>query len=126
LLDLVSRLQFLPAPPDLEGLRGKAIEELQRFERQAAESGAPPDRARVAHYVLCATIDDIILAAPWGAYSVCRRRLSHSSHQAFKEAWQFINSHDNNFVKKCAADAPAPVAPPSAAPPPAAPKKKKK
>ena len=47
LLDLVSRLQFLAAAPDLEGLRGKAIEELQRFERQAAESGASPDRARV-------------------------------------------------------------------------------
>jgi type VI secretion system protein ImpK len=73
LLDVVGRLQFLPTAPDLEGLRAKAIEELQRFERKLVESGAPPDRARVAHYVLCATVDDIILAAPWGTYSVWAR-----------------------------------------------------
>jgi type VI secretion system protein ImpK len=73
LLDLVSRVQFLPAAPDFDALRVKAIDELQCYERQAATEGVAADRTRVAHYVLCATIDDIILAAPWGAYSVWAR-----------------------------------------------------
>jgi type VI secretion system protein ImpK len=73
LLDLASRLKGLPASPDLDALRAKAVEELQRFERQAGERGAPQDRARVAHYVLCATIDDVILSTPWGADSVWAR-----------------------------------------------------
>jgi type VI secretion system protein ImpK len=73
LLDLASRLKGLAVAPDLDALRASVAEELQRFERQAGERGVPPDRARVLHYVLCATIDDVILAAPWGAFSVWAR-----------------------------------------------------
>jgi type VI secretion system protein ImpK len=73
ILDLVSRLNGASIAPDLEALRVRAVDEFQRFERLATESGVSPDRARVAHYVLCATIDDVILAAPWGAYSVWAR-----------------------------------------------------
>jgi hypothetical protein len=73
LLDLVGRVQFLAQPLDLEALRVKVIEELQLFERHAAAPGLAPDRTRVAHYVLSATIDDILLSAPWGAYSVWAR-----------------------------------------------------
>ncbi len=73
ILDLVSRLSGVATAPDLDALRATAVDEMQRFERQATESGASPDRARVAHYILCATIDDVILAAAWGAYSVWAR-----------------------------------------------------
>jgi len=73
ILDLVSRLRALAAAPDLDALRARVVDEFQRFERQAVEADVPADRARVAHYVLCATIDDVILATPWGAYSVWAR-----------------------------------------------------
>ena len=73
LLDLAGRLRFLPTAPDMDALRVRVIEELQQFERKVVAAGVAADRTRVAHYVLCATVDDIILSAPWGAYSVWAR-----------------------------------------------------
>ena len=53
----------------LPALRTRAVEEIRNFERVIMAAGVPPEQARAAHYALCATLDDIVLNTPWGAYS---------------------------------------------------------
>ncbi len=74
LLNLAGRLRGVSEQPNLEALRVKVIQSVKLFEQQALGSGVPPDRVRAAHYALCATIDDIVLNAPWGNYSVWARQ----------------------------------------------------
>lgn len=74
LLNLASRLRGVSEQPNLEALRVKVIQSVKLFEQQGLGGGVPPDRVRAAHYALCATIDDIVLNAPWGNYSVWARQ----------------------------------------------------
>ncbi len=74
LLNLAGRLRGVSEQPNLEALRVKVIQAVKLFEQQALGGGVPPDRVRAAHYALCATIDDIVLNAPWGNYSVWARQ----------------------------------------------------
>jgi type VI secretion system protein ImpK len=80
LLDMIGRLRFSPNPPDIAALRGRVVAELQQFEREAASAGVAPDQARAAHYALCATIDDVILSAPWGPATYWSRQSMVSAH----------------------------------------------
>lgn len=66
-LNLLDRLRSLPDVPDPERLRMAAVDEMRSYERKVANAGVDVENARVAHYVLCATIDDVVLATPWGA-----------------------------------------------------------
>lgn len=68
-LNLLDRLRSMPDIADPEQLRMAAIEEMRAYERKVANAGADVEQARIAHYVLCATIDDIVLSTPWGAAS---------------------------------------------------------
>jgi type VI secretion system protein ImpK len=82
LLDLAGRMRFVPEPPDLEALRQKCLEAMQNYERQISAAGVPQDQARVAHYALCATLDDVILSRRWGNYSIwARHGMVWSFHQ---------------------------------------------
>ena len=68
-INLARRLGGSPTQRDVETLRGGAVEEMKNFERRILAAGVPPEQARAAHYALCATLDDIVLNTPWGAYS---------------------------------------------------------
>jgi type VI secretion system protein ImpK len=68
-LNLLDRLRSLPDIADPEQLRIAAVEEMRAYERKVANAGVDVEHARIAHYVLCATIDDVVLATPWGAGS---------------------------------------------------------
>lgn len=68
-LNLLDRLRSMPDVPDPEQLRMAAIEEMRSYERKVANAGVDVEQARIAHYVLCATIDDVVLATPWGGAS---------------------------------------------------------
>jgi type VI secretion system protein ImpK len=82
LLDLAGRMRFVPEPPDLDALRQKCLEAMQGYERQISAAGVPQEQARVAHYALCATLDDVILSRRWGNYSVwARHGMVWSFHQ---------------------------------------------
>jgi type VI secretion system protein ImpK len=54
---------------DAEGLRTKALEDLRRFEDRARAVGVPNETMLAARYVLCAALDEAVLATPWGAQS---------------------------------------------------------
>jgi type VI secretion system protein ImpK len=68
-LNLLGRLRSLQDGPDTFQLRTAVIEEMRSYERRLANGGVDMEHARIAHYVLCATIDDVVLATPWGAAS---------------------------------------------------------
>ncbi len=69
LLNLGRRLRGSLVNRDIPALRSRAVEEIRNFERVIMAAGVAPEQARAAHYALCATLDDIVLNTPWGAYS---------------------------------------------------------
>lgn len=66
LLNLAHALRHAEEQPDLDQLRKVAVEAIGRYERDLASARISPDRARAAHYVVCATVDDVVLSKPWG------------------------------------------------------------
>jgi type VI secretion system protein ImpK len=74
LLNLVRQIREAPSEPDLESLRRRVIEAVKSFERKTLGLGVPPERARAAHYALCAAIDDVLLNTSWGAYTMWSRQ----------------------------------------------------
>jgi len=66
LLALMARLRDTPRGPDPTVLRERAIEALGRFGAEARAAGVAAELIRPAHYALCASLDDIVLATPWG------------------------------------------------------------
>lgn len=66
LLNLAHVLRFSDSEPDPEHLRRACMEAITRYERDLGSARISPERARAAHYVVCATVDDVILSKPWG------------------------------------------------------------
>ncbi|MBB3953018.1 type VI secretion system protein TssL, long form [Aureimonas jatrophae] len=57
------------AEPDVEALRQLSFATVREYERNLSGARIAPERARAAHYVACAMIDDIVLSRPWGVQS---------------------------------------------------------
>ncbi|MFT4184370.1 MAG: type VI secretion system protein TssL, long form [Rhizobium sp.] len=66
LLNLAHSLRNTEAQPDIEQLRRVAIDAVGRYERDLASARISAERARAAHYIICATLDDVVLSKPWG------------------------------------------------------------
>ncbi|MCO4318062.1 type VI secretion system protein TssL, long form [Phyllobacterium sp. 21LDTY02-6] len=66
LLNLAHILRHTDEQPDIEQLRRTTIDAIGRYERDLAGARISPERARAAHYVVCATVDDVVLSKPWG------------------------------------------------------------
>ncbi|SCB34243.1 type VI secretion system protein TssL, long form [Rhizobium hainanense] len=66
LLNLAHSLRNTEEQPDIAELRRGTIDAVGRYERDLASARISPERARAAHYVICATIDDVVLSKPWG------------------------------------------------------------
>ncbi|MFV0386291.1 type VI secretion system protein TssL, long form [Paracoccus sp. (in: a-proteobacteria)] len=66
LLNLAHSLRHRKTPPDLEALRRDTIAAIRDYERKLGSAGILPEQARAAHYVICATLDDVIRNMPWG------------------------------------------------------------
>ena len=69
LLVLAVELRQTLEHPDPEGLRRDVIGEIGAFEGRAARAGLPAQQVVPARYVLCAFIDESVLATPWGTQS---------------------------------------------------------
>jgi type VI secretion system protein ImpK len=82
LLALLARLRNTARAPDAGDLRERAVAELRRFEQQARDGGVAMEQLRPAHYALCASLDDVVLATPWGHESSwAARSLVSTFHQ---------------------------------------------
>ena len=66
LLNLADVLRQRQTPPDLGALRAQTVEAVRAYETRLGAAGIPPQQARAAHYVVCATLDDVIRSRPWG------------------------------------------------------------
>jgi len=69
LLSLIMRLKNTSSHPDPERLRLRMIEEVKAFTAGARNQGIPEKTVFRARYVLCTTLDEVVLNTPWGRAS---------------------------------------------------------
>ena len=69
LLSLIMRLKNTSSQPEPERLRQRMIEEIRAFSANAHNAGIDEKTAVRARYVLCTTLDEVILNTPWGRTS---------------------------------------------------------
>jgi type VI secretion system protein ImpK len=60
----------MPIGPDLKSLRQMVVDELDAFGKRAQGIGFDTKTLQLAHYILCAFMDDAVMSTPWGANSV--------------------------------------------------------
>ncbi|PWC37561.1 type IVB secretion system protein IcmH/DotU [Azospirillum sp. TSO35-2] len=85
ILAMVVRVRELAQHRDVDALRERVIAEMQRFETAAPRAGLAANQIRNAGYALCATVDDVVLATPWGSQSLWAHKSMVSTIQ--KETW---------------------------------------
>ncbi|MEM7526996.1 MAG: type IVB secretion system protein IcmH/DotU [Pseudomonadota bacterium] len=66
LLSLAHSLHGHRSPVDIEDLRDRTVQAVTAYETALMRAGIVPEQARAAHYVVCATLDDVIRNTPWG------------------------------------------------------------
>jgi type VI secretion system protein ImpK len=92
LLQLLSRLRNTLSQPDPGALRDRAVVEVRRFEQVSHETGVPLDQLRPAHYALCASLDDVVQATPWGSQGAwAARSLVSSFHKEVRSGDRFFD-----------------------------------
>ncbi|HET9147860.1 MAG TPA: type IVB secretion system protein IcmH/DotU [Acetobacteraceae bacterium] len=92
LLQLLARLRNTLRMPDAGELRERAVQALRRFESEARAAGIPVEQLRPAHYALCASLDDVVLATPWGSQgSWAARSLVSTFHQEVRSGERFFD-----------------------------------
>ena len=93
LLALMARLRDTPRGPDPTVLRERAIEALGRFGAEARAAGVATELVRPAHYALCASLDDIVLATPWGQQGAWSTgSLVSTFHQEVRSGERFFDT----------------------------------
>jgi type VI secretion system protein ImpK len=73
LLSLIARLRLGGTHRDPDALRDRVMDEFEGFNRRLKKTDLPEDQHRTAHYVLSATMDDVVLNTPWGSGSIWAR-----------------------------------------------------
>ncbi len=92
LLQLLARLRNTLSAPDSGDLRERAVAELRRFEATCRQANMPIDQLRPAHYALCASLDDVVLATPWGSQGGwAARSLVSTFHQEVQSGERFFD-----------------------------------
>jgi type VI secretion system protein ImpK len=92
LLQLLSRLRNTLSQPDSGALRERTVAEVRHFEQVSRETGVPMDQLRPAHYALCASLDDVVQATPWGSQGTwASRSLVSTFHQEVRSGDRFFD-----------------------------------
>jgi type VI secretion system protein ImpK len=92
LLQLLARLRNTLSQPDSGALRERAVAEVRRFEQVSRDTGVPMDQLRPAHYALCASLDDVVQATPWGSQGAWgARSLVSTFHQEVRSGDRFFD-----------------------------------
>ena len=69
LLLLAGQLRGAVPTMDVSDLRRQTLTEMRQFESDARRMGVSNDTVIAARYVLCAALDEAVLATPWGSQS---------------------------------------------------------
>ncbi len=85
LLTLAIQLKNRAVHDNVDGLRDRVMREIHAFERRIVPAGFSPQILRASKYVVCATIDDLVLATPWGSRSVWTTQSMVGTY--FSETW---------------------------------------
>ncbi|HUZ63082.1 MAG TPA: type IVB secretion system protein IcmH/DotU [Acetobacteraceae bacterium] len=92
LLQLLARLRNTLSQPDAGDLRERAVREVRNFEQSARSGGVAMEQLRPAHYALCASLDDVVLATPWGSQGGwAARSLVSTFHQEVRSGERFFD-----------------------------------
>ena len=92
LLQLLARLRNTLSAPDAGDLRERATREIRRFEEVARAQNIPMEQLRPAHYALCASLDDVVLATPWGSQGAwATRSMVSTFHQEVRSGERFFD-----------------------------------
>ncbi len=67
---LIGRIRNRAQHNDPAALRNAVVKEIQAFEQRCLHAGVPAQQVNIARYLLCATVDDVVLNTPWGGRSV--------------------------------------------------------
>ena len=70
LIGLVRQLRATAAHPDPARLRSQLLDRVTEFESAASTAGVPAHQIVAARYLLCAFVDEVVEATPWGAGGV--------------------------------------------------------
>ncbi|MBS4076102.1 type IVB secretion system protein IcmH/DotU [Ameyamaea chiangmaiensis] len=68
LLTLMARLRNAVSVPDAGALRDRTGREVERYGAALREAGLPSEVIRLAHYAICASLDDVVQGTPWGSH----------------------------------------------------------
>jgi type VI secretion system protein ImpK len=94
ILDLLARIGAGAQSPKVANaveLRQRAMRAMQTFEAECRAAGVPDDQLRAGHYALCAALDDVALATPWGVSSGWgTHSLSSTFHQDVRFGERFF------------------------------------
>ncbi len=92
LLQLLGRLRNTLNAPDAGDLRERTVAQVRAFEKAGRDGAIPMEQLRPAHYALCASLDDVVLATPWGAQSAWdTRSLVSTFHQEVRSGERFFD-----------------------------------
>ena len=117
LLQLLARLRNTLSQPDPGRPAGARGARGAPFEQGRATRGVPIDQLRPAHYALCASLDDVVLATPWGSQGAwASRSLVSTFHQEVRSGERFfdvlnqVKQNPGHVPAGDRADVPVPVA----------------
>jgi len=100
MLALIVTARDLEAHPDPDALLDGAITEIRAFETAALGAGYSNEQIRLARYALCATMDDVVLASPWGGQSAwASRGLVSTIHRETMSGERFYALLDQLMAK---------------------------
>jgi type VI secretion system protein ImpK len=92
LLSLLSGLRNIATIPDAGRLRGRAVTEIRRYEQALREARVPVEQIRTSHYVLCASLDDVVQNTPWGSRGPwADASLASTFHQDVRSGERFFD-----------------------------------
>lgn len=99
LINVAVSFRHATAQPDLGQVREQMTGLLKEFRAEAERAGYSSEIIRQAHYALCAFVDEVVLATPWGSQS---RWQEQSLLSAFhRQTWggeEFFNIIEANEV----------------------------
>lgn len=84
-LDLAVRLRDQSGTDDVGELRRRVLDEIKSYGPRATAMGLSAQEVRIARYLICATIDDLVLSTPWGQSSPWAQYGMVST--VYKETW---------------------------------------
>lgn len=92
LLALLGALRNVATVPDVAALRARTILEVQRYEQRLRDAKLSIELIRISHYVVCASLDDVVQNTPWGSQgSWADASLVATFHQEVRSGDRFFD-----------------------------------